>query len=176
MRGSPKFSLIVTHIPGWRERREAIDEVRYILGSVEYVGGYQNVLLFWAPRPLEAVEVLREKLPRWTPILRVIPVLDVVPPRVDSVRESVHRLLARAPPGPFAIRIDGYLLDADGRLMHRIDAIKVIAEGVERPVNLKTPAVLVYIKVVGRPAHKRAAIYVGPPRGILSVPRERGVG
>jgi len=176
LRGSPKFSLIVTHIPGWRERREAIDEVRYILGSVEYVGGYQNVLLFWAPRPLEAVEVLREKLPRWTPILRVIPVLDVVPPRVDSVRESVHRLLARAPPGPFAIRIDGYLLDADGRLMHRIDAIKVIAEGVERPVNLKTPAVLVYIKVVGRPAHKRAAIYVGPPRGILSVPRERGVG
>lgn len=176
MGGSERFSLVVTHIPGWHERREALDEVRHILGSVEYVGGYNNVLLLWTPRPLEAVERLRVGLPKWTPILRAIPVLDVVPPRVDAVRESVHRLLPSSPPGPFAIRIDGYLVDADGRLMHRLDSIKIIAEGIERPVNLRRPSVLVYIKVVGRPAHRRAAIYVGPPRGILSVPRERGVG
>ncbi|MEB2836232.1 MAG: THUMP domain-containing protein [Desulfurococcales archaeon] len=169
-----RFSLIVTHIPGYYERRDALEQLRDILGFVEYVGGYHNVLLLWVPRPLEAVELLRRKLPDWTPILRAIPVLDVVPPRVSAVRESVHRLLSKAPPGSFAVRVDGYLVDEDGRLMHRVDAARYIAEGVERPVNLGSPDVLVYIKVVGRPGRRSAAVYVGPPRGILSVPRERG--
>jgi len=171
-----RFTLIVTHVPGYFERREAVSELRSILGVVEVVSRYNNVLLLWHPRPLEAVNILRRSLPKSTPILRVIPVLDVRRPLVTEVREAVHKLLTRAPRGSFAIRIDGYLVDEDGRLMHRLDAVKFIAEGVERPVNLESPDVLVYIKVVGRPAHKAAAIYVGPREGILSIPRERGHG
>lgn len=168
------FNLIVTHLPGYYERREALDELRWILDSIDVVERYNNVLLLWVPRPREAVERLRRKLPEGTPVLRVIPVDRVTGLGVSEVREAVHELLSRAGPGSFAVRIDGHLVDEEGRLMHRVDSARVIAEGVERPVNLKSPEVLVYVKVVGRPGRRRAAIYVGPPRGILSLARERG--
>ncbi len=169
-----RFNLIVTYLPGYYERREALDELRWILEVFDIVDRYQNVLLLWVPRPLDAVERLRRRLPEDTPIQRVIPVNAVVPPLVNRVKEVVHELLTSAPEGSFAIKIDGHLVDGDGNLMHRVDSARFIAEGVERPVNLKKPDVLVYIKVVGRPGRKRAAVYVGPPRGILSVVRERG--
>jgi tRNA acetyltransferase TAN1 len=171
--GVREFNLIVTHLPGYYERREALNELRWILDPFSIVDRYHNVLLLWVPRPIEAVERLRRELPDDTPVLRVIPVSRVVQPDVKAVREAVHELIRGAPEGPFAVRIDGHL-HGPGGLLHRVDAARIIAEGIERPVNLKSPSVLVYVKVVGRPGRRRAAVYVGPPRGILSVVRERG--
>ena len=167
------FNLIVTHLPGWPNARDAERHLYWLLREVEVVHRAPNILLARVPDPRDAVARLRRSLPASTPILRVIPVDDVVYPRVDEVRESVHRLLAEAPEGSFAIKLDGHLYSEEGDRMHKLDAIKIIADGLDRPVNLSSPDVLVYIKVVRYRGGYLAAVYVGPPDGILSVVKER---
>ncbi len=169
-----KFNLIVTHLPGLPNKRDAIRHLTWLLDDVEIVDSRPNILLARVPDPEEAVARLRRSLPRDTPILRVIPVHAITYPRVEHVKRVVDDLLSRAPPGSFAIRIDGHLLDSEGRMMHRTDSAIVLAEGVERPVNLSGPDVLVYIKVVRYRRGYLAAVYVGPPSGILRVKDLRG--
>lgn len=165
------FNLIVTHLPGRPNARTAERQLVWLLPSIRIVFRMPNIILAKTPDPRDTVARLRRSLPRDTPILRVIPVDLVVEARVDTVREAVHRLLAKAPEGTYAIRIDGHLQDTEGRLMHKIDSIKVIAEGIERRVNLDNPDILVYIKTV-RYRGRKAAIYVGPPSGILSTVKQ----
>jgi len=167
------FNLIVTHLPGWPNARDAERQLYWLLRDVEVVYRAPNIILARVPDPRDAVARLRRALPRETPILRVIPVDEVVYPRVDEVREAVHRLLGEAPEGSFAIKLDGHLYGEEGERLHKIDAIRIIAEGLDRPVNLSDPDVLVYIKVVRYRGGYLAAIYVGPPDGILSVVKER---
>jgi len=172
--GEAPFNLVVTHLPGRPMARDAERQLVWLLPSVRIVSRAPNIILARVPDPRDAVARLRRSLPESTPILRVVPLDEVTGAGVWEVREAVHRLLARAPEGSYAIRIDGHLYDEEGRLMHRIDSIRVIAEGIERPVNLSNPDVLVYVKVVRFRGDYLAGIYVGPPRGILSLVKERG--
>ena len=162
------FNLVVTHLPGYPNKREAIRHLTWLLDDVEIIDSRPNIILARVPDPDDAVARLRRSLPRGTPILRVIPVHAVTYPKVEEVREVVHRLLRERGRGSFAIRIDGHLLDSEGRQMHKVDAAVVIAEGVGLPVNLSSPDTLVYIKVLRFRRSYVAAIYVGPPSGILS--------
>ena len=168
------FNLIVTHLPGFPNKRDAIRHLQWLLDDVEIVESRPNILLARVPDPDEAVERLRRSLPSETPILRVIPVHAVTYPRVEKVKTVIDNLLGKAPPGSFAIRIDGHLLDSESRMMHKTDAAVVLAEGVERPVNLSSPDILVYIKIVRYRRSYLAAVYVGPPDRILSVSKLRG--
>lgn len=173
--GVRRFNLIVTHLPGFHVRREAVKQLEEAVEGFRVVGYSHNVIYGVAPDPDRAVEEARRRLPRSTPILRIIPVYDVVKPYIDAVRRSVHKLLAERPEGSVAVRIDGHVLDESGRPMHRRDAAIAIMEGVERPVDLRSPDVLIYVKVVkvaGTRRSRVAAIYVGPPRGILSIVKE----
>jgi tRNA acetyltransferase TAN1 len=167
------FNLIVTHLPGYPNKRDAIRQLTWLLDEIEIVDSKPNILLAKVSDPIEAVKRLRRSLPENTPILRVIPVLRVVYPRVEQVRDVVHNLLKEMPPGSFAIKIDGHLYDSEGRMMHKVDSAQVIAEGIERPVNLRSPEILVYIKIVRFKRSYLAAIYVGRPENILSISKLR---
>ncbi len=167
------FNLIVTHLPGFPNKRDAMRHLQWLLDDIEIVESRPNILLVRVSDPGLAVERLRRSLPRDTPILRVVPVHAVTYPRVDEVKNVVDRLLSRAPPGSFAVRIDGHLLDSERKMMHKTDAAIVIADGIERPVNLSNPDILVYVKVVRYRRSYLAAIYVGPPSGILRVAKLR---
>ena len=163
----PPFNLIVTHLPGRPNARTAERQLVWLLPSIRIVYRMPNIILAKTPDPRDTVARLKRSLPAETPILRVIPVDAVVEARVEAVKRVVHRLLSQAPEGSYAIRLDGHLEDEEGRRMHKIDSIRVIADGIERPVNLDNPDILVYIKVV-KYRGRRAAVYVGPPNGILS--------
>lgn len=153
-------------------RREAIRQLENVIEGFKVIGYWQSIIYGLVDKPLEAVEAARKGLPKNTPVLRIIPIDDIVKPYIDAVKRSVHKLLPRWPEGTVAVRIDGYIMDESGRIMHRGDAAIAIMEGVDRPVNLKNPDVLIYVKVTRLGRGRVAAIYVGPPRGILSVVKE----
>lgn len=168
------FNLIVTHLPGWPHARDAERHLEWLLDGVEIVHRAPNILLAKVEDPRDAVGRLRRSLPASTPILRVIPVDTVTYPNVSDVRKAVHSLISKQPEGTYAIKLDGHLYGENGELMHKVDSIKIIADGIERPVNLSSPDILVYIKIVRYRRSHLAAIYVGPRNGILSTVKERG--
>lgn len=169
------FNLIVTHLPGSPAKREAIMELRRLLNDeVDIVATAPNIIFARVRDPDEAVSRIRSGLGEDTVILRVIPVYRVVDPNIEAVKKAVDDLLLQADPGSFAVRVDGYLRDSDGSLMHRRDAAIKIAEGVDRPVNLSSPDVLVYVKVIRIRGRYSAAVYVGPSSGIVSTAGLRG--
>jgi len=161
------FNLIVTHLPGYDEKRQALRQIHWLLDDYEVIDSRPNILLLKVSDPIAAAERLRRSLPAETPILRIIPVIETVYPSVEEVRDTVHRLM-EGREGSFAIKLDGHLYDSEGRMMHKLDAIKVIAEGIENPVNLSSPDTLVYIKIVKYRGRYLAAVYVGKPEGIVS--------
>lgn len=168
------FNLIITHSPGYEYRREVFRTLKYLLEDFEVLDIRENIILGRCPNPLKCVDSLRRSLPEATPILRVIPVLRVTSTYIDAVKEEVDDLLSLEGEGSFAIRIDGYLLDSKGQRLHRRDAAIILAEGIERPVNLSNPDILVYVKVVRFKGRHVAGIYVGPPDNILSTAKITG--
>ena len=167
------FNLIITHLPGWPNARDAERHLYWLLDDIKIVYSRPSLILAKVENPHEAVARLRRSLPDHTPILRVIPVDAVTYPRVSEVREAVHRLISHCPKGSYAIKIDGHLYNDDGEVMHKIDSIRIIADGIDRPVNLSSPDILVYIKVVPYRRGRLASIYVGKPDGILSIVKEK---
>ena len=167
-------NLLVTHLPVWGGRRLALEDLRTALkGRVRLVASHFNVLLLSVDYedPLEAVEDLRRGLPRDTVILRAIPIHKIItPPEVKDVARAVKEILSKAPPGSFAIRLEGRLLQG-GREVSRDEAVRILADSVERPVNLSNPDVLVLVKRFRLRKLVGAAVYVGPPSGILSTTR-----
>ncbi|MCE4599411.1 MAG: THUMP domain-containing protein [Desulfurococcales archaeon] len=168
-----RFNLVVSHLPGAASKREAIRELKMLIDDFEVRDVAPNLIYGWVKDPLGAVETLRSNLPSNTTILRVIPVMAVTPPYVDSVKSRIVELLEKAGQGSIAIRLDGYLQNDDGLLLHKREAIEALAEGLDRRVNLDNPDILVYIKVYRLRNKYVAGIYVGPKSGILSIPRER---
>ncbi len=169
----PRFNLVVSHLPGTHARRLVREELRALLGfdSVWFpVQGQSVTLAEYRGDPLEAVDILREGLPEDTVILKVVPALRVVEPEVEEVKSAVDELLAGAPEGSFAIRIQGRLLKG-GRPLGSREAVEALAEGVERPVDLEKPDVLVFVRVVNVRGLRAAAVYVGRPEGVLSLAR-----
>ncbi len=166
------FNMIVTHIPGYPMRRETIMQLRWILDRVDVLGYEHNKLYLRVTDPREAVDQIRNNIPEKTPILKVVPVDAVVEPSLEHVINKVQDLVGKTPEGTIAVKVDGYL-EHKGRLMHRPEAASEIGAALNRRVNLRNPDVLVYIKVTRYRGRYVAAIYVGPPTGILSIVKER---
>ncbi len=169
----PRFNLVVSHLPGLHARRLVREELRSVLGYDRVwfpVQGQSLTLAEYRGDPLEAVELLRKGLPEDTVILKVVPALRVVEPEVEAVKRVVDELLASAPEGSFAVRLQGRLLRG-GRPLGSMEAVRLLAEGVPRPVNLRSPDVLVLVRVVNVRGVRAAAVYVGRPSGVLSLAR-----
>ena len=162
------FNLIVTHLPGPENKRKALWILRQALPAFSIAYSRPHIILGIVRDPQEAVEILKSSLTRKSPILRVIPVSRVEAAFTSDVKRVVEEILKKQPEGSFAVRLDGYLRDDNGRLMRRRDAIIAIADSIDRKVNLNSPDILVYIKVVKFRGRRLAAIYVGPPDNIIS--------
>ena len=161
------FNLVVTHLPGPEAKRRTVWTLKQLIPGFTLVYSRPNILLGRVDDPLKAIEILRANLPPRTTILRVIPVLEVRSVKALEVKDAVEKLVAKAGEGSFAIRLDGYLEDENGRLMSRMEAIRLIARDIDRKVNLKNPDILVYIKTVKIHRMWFSAIYVGHPSNIL---------
>ncbi len=166
------FNLVVSHQPGYREARRVINVVRSVVRGVRVIDTPQSLVLLKVEDPYRAVEQLVRRVDlRSTPILRLIPVDVNTRPIVEHVREAVLRLAERIPRGAtFAVRLEGRLFDESGNPVHKLDAVRRIAEAVERPVNLRNPDYLVLVKTVSMSYGQRyAAVMVAPPRYLVSV-------
>jgi tRNA acetyltransferase TAN1 len=170
------FNLIASVEPGWREKRKALNFVRDNLPSARLFAELQSLLLFKVNEPYKAVRTLSEKLVGSNePILRLIPVDTVTPPYPKDVADAAYELVEKRckPSDTFAVKLEGHLFDPDtGRRLHKIDAVRTIAERIQLPVNLSNPSILVLVKVVkmSRSLYY-AAIMVAPPCVIYSKAR-----
>ena len=151
------FSLIVTHEPSIDNYRWARNQLRQIAGTkLRYVSSYQSVILYDLDEdPHEVAREIREALRNvGTPIIRVIPVDYVTDPYVDDVVEVVKENIAPKIPErtKFRVTLEGHLyrVREDGYRvrMHTIDAVREIAKYIDRPVDLKNPELIVFVKVV----------------------------
>ena len=173
-----EFNLIVIHEPGIDNYRWALNQVRQFLGNeLVYVSSYQSVILFKVDGdPHEAASKLRESLKdAATPIIRVVPVDYVTDPFIDEVAEVVKELAQKIPEGEtFRITLEGHLLavreDNTKVRMHTIDAIRELAEYVDRPVDLTNPSWIIYIRVVKyMRIRRKAAISLVRPEEVARV-------
>ena len=146
----------MTHEPYPENREWALRQIRECIGSdFVVVASRQSLMLLkvWDPYDtwLKIKKCLRDMD---TPIHRVIPVDEVVDPIVKKVAEKAWQLAEYRIPrdASYRVTLHGHLYDVDerGRLaqMHTIDAVRVIAEGIKRRVNLENPAWTVYVRVV----------------------------
>ncbi len=164
------FNLIVSHSPGWRNARRVITILKSVVKGLRVIDTPQSLVLAKTVDPYEAVENIASSIDlENTPILRVIPVDVNTRPIVSHVREAVAGLASKIPKSStFAVRVEGRLYDDELKPVHKIDAVRVIADVVERPVRLKNPDYLVLVKVVSLSYGQRyAAVMVAPPRYIL---------
>ncbi|MEM0491322.1 MAG: THUMP domain-containing protein [Acidilobaceae archaeon] len=118
--------------------------------------------------PIEAVNIIKSNITPKTTILRIIPVNEVRSVKLADVKSSILNLLSKIGEGSFAIRLEGHLLDDNGKIMRRIDSIVKLADEIDRSVNLKNPDILVYVKIVKFRGRWVSAIYVGSPNNIVS--------
>ncbi len=168
------FNLIVTHEPGYENFLLAKQQVLEILGEASIIDTAQSIMLLRVDDPYKAAKMIAEGIPESTPILRAVPVDEVVEPTTRKVGETVGRLAEeRIPPtSTFRIKLDGYLYRDMGGVwqrLHKQEAIEEIARHVDRPVNLSKPDWLIYIKVVRmHGGWEYAAIMVAPPSSIFS--------
>jgi tRNA acetyltransferase TAN1 len=166
------FNLIVSHYPGLREARRTVSVVKSVVRGARVIDTPHSLVLFKVEDPFEAVTRIVERVDlEQTPILRLIPVDANTRPYVSHVRSAVAWLADKIPEGAsFAIRLEGRLLDDSGNPLHKLDAVKLIAEVVDRPVNLRSPDYLVLVKTVSLSYGQRyAAIMVAPPSYVVSV-------
>ena len=174
------FNLIVTHYPGYDNFIVVKNQLHEILDDIRVVDSSQSILLALVNDPYKAVDIIRNSGLKDTPILRVIPVDEVVDVYVDRVADVSRKLLMeKSREGEsFRIRLDGKLYEyANGevRRLHRDEAIRIIAKDIDRPVNLTSPDWIIYIKVLKMyRVTELASVTVCRPDQILSFSR-RGV-
>lgn len=170
-----EFNLIVVHEAGADNYSWVRNYVHQLLGDrVKYASSYQSVILYRAEDPREAARLIRESA-TGTPVIKAIPVDYVTDPEVSRVREAVRKLAARIPPNePFRITLEGrlYRVNEQGftEELHTIDAIRELAEYVDRPVDLENPRWIIYVRVVRyHRVIKKAAISLLRPEELKRV-------
>jgi len=149
------FNLIVTHEPGRDNYYWALDQIREILGpNIQLIHSRQSIIFLKTDEPHKAAEKIRKMLQgSSTPIYRVIPIDIVTDPLIDRVSEAIRELAPKIPKdNTFRITLQGHLYKSDesGRFMrlHTMDSIKILAEYVDRRVNLTNPDWIILVKVV----------------------------
>ncbi|MDK6029318.1 hypothetical protein QPL79_08080 [Ignisphaera sp. 4213-co] len=150
------FNVIITLDPNRENINWAFSQINSCIGTSYIIAKVRSSLIllsvsepyrFW----FEVKKCLQGKD---TPIHRVIPVDEVVDPIITKVIEKARNYaLARIPVNAsYRITLHGkiYAIDERGKLvkMHTIDAVKAIAEGIDRKVDLENPEWVVYIRTV----------------------------
>ncbi len=173
------FNLIVAHEPGRWGFREALRVLRGLLPGALVFDTPKHLILLRVGDPYAAVERLAANLDSGQPILRAIPLDAVAPPYVEDVARLAARLAAEKAEGgeaTFAVRVEGRLWRREtGEPVSSREAVEAIAEGIDLPVDLRSPGLLVLVKVVRLSrAQRYAGIMVAPPSSIYSRDRRRG--
>lgn len=176
----PTFNLIITHLPGYDNYVTVLDQLKRVLGDeLVIVDTRQSIVLARVNDPYEAAERLVHGLPKATPVLRIIPVDEVTDAYVHRIAEVVRKLVSkRVPEGAsFKIVLDGHpydVVEGGAAIMHRSEAVKIIAEGIDRRVDLSNPDWVVYVKVLRLyGTTELAAVTVCPPDKIISLVKLR---
>ncbi|ADM28008.1 conserved hypothetical protein [Ignisphaera aggregans DSM 17230] len=150
------FNLIITCEPGRENIDWVFSQINSCIGTSYVIVRIRSSLILLAvSNPYEVWYNLKKCLyNKDTPIQRVIPVDEIVDPILDRVsRKAQEYALNRIPrDATYRVTLHGrlYSIDSSGRLVKisSMDAIKAIAEGIDRKVNLKNPDWVVYIRVV----------------------------
>ncbi len=169
------FNVIVAHEPGRWGFREALRFVKNVLPGVVVFDTPRNLLLLKVGDPFGAVRRIAESADVDSPVLRAIPLDGEVPAFVedvvDVVRELVGLKASRLGGRPsFAVRVEGRLYSREGGgPVSSVDAVRAIAEPVDLPVNLRSPDLLVLVKVVRLSRSQRyAGVMVADPGSVFS--------
>ncbi len=150
------FNLIVTFEPGRDNLDWAFSQINECIGTTYVVVRVRpSLMLLRVDDPYRVWKKLKECLCcRDTPIHRVVPVDEVVDPLVDKVAKKAQQYALKRIPenATYRITLHGklYTVDSSGRLtqMHSLDAIRIIASGIPRKVNLSNPDWTIYIRTV----------------------------
>jgi tRNA acetyltransferase TAN1 len=168
---------MITHEPGGENYRFVLSILRRIIGDYKLVDAGTAVILLRVDDPYRVIEELRNHRDELAIIYRVIPIDSIVNPYVEDVAEEAARLAEERIPRDKTYRVSlrGRLYWRETRMpAHSLDAIRVIAEKINRIVSLTHPDYLVYVRSV-RLYHRRrvASITVTTPDKILSLKSNR---
>ena len=168
-----EFNLIVTHEPGPDNYRYVLSMIHEIIPELVLVDTGPAVLLFKCNDPYDVVDRLREYRDMLRMVYRVIPVDRVVNAYVEDVAEDASLLAMEKIPEDktYRITLRGRLYWRETRApAHSLDAIRIIAEKINRQVSLTHPDYIVYIRSLKLYGRRRvAAITVTTPDKILSL-------
>ncbi|MCY0868312.1 MAG: THUMP domain-containing protein [Desulfurococcus sp.] len=167
------FNLLITHEPGLENFRLILSKLRSAGLEHIMVDKGSSVILLRVKDPYEFVSEFRSIAGEIPVVYRVIPVDAVTDPYVEVVAEKSGELAESRIPSDktFRVTLNGRLYWLETRLpAHTMDAVRVIAEKINRPVSLTSPDYLVYIRSV-KLYHRRryAAITVTTPDKILTL-------
>ena len=170
---SSRFDLVVTHEPGPYNYRFVLSVLREVLGDFRVVDSTYSVILIRTGNPYGAIDKLRSRADDLAVVYRVIPVDKVLDPYVEVVAEEAYRLASERIPEDKSYRVSlrGRLYWRETRLpASTIDAIKVIAERINRRVSLENPDYVVYVRSI-KFYHRRrvATLTVTERENILSL-------
>ena len=168
---------MITHEPGPENYRFVLSLLRDLIGDFQLVDAGTAVLLLRVDDPYRVVEELSRVRDKLNLIYRVIPIDKVTDPYVETVAEEAAKLAEeKIPPGKtYRVSLKGRLYWRETRMpAHSLDAIRVIAAKIDRPVSLTHPDYVVYIRSV-RLYHRRrvATLTVTTPDKILSLASSR---
>uniref|UniRef100_A0A7J2U2A9 THUMP domain-containing protein n=1 Tax=Ignisphaera aggregans TaxID=334771 RepID=A0A7J2U2A9_9CREN len=150
------FNVIVTLEPSKENHEWAFSQINSCVGaSYVIVRVRPSLILLSVAEPYKFwFEVKKCIYGKDTPLHRVVPVDAVVDPLIDRIAEKAQQLaLARIPENAtYRVTLHGkvFTLDDKNRLIriHSIDAIRVIAEKINRKVDLNNPEWVVYIRTI----------------------------
>lgn len=167
------FNIVITHEQGFDNYRFILSRLRRTGLDFTVVDKGPSVILLKVDDPYKAVETLRNYVSEIPIVYRVVPVDAVVDPYVEVVAKVAKELADQRIPlnKTFRVTLHGRLYWAETRLPARtMDAIRVIASGINRPVSLVNPDYVVYIRSIKLYYRRRyAAVTVAQPSMILSL-------
>jgi len=150
------LNLILTLEPGRENIEWAFSQLNECIGPTYIVVKVrQSLILLKVNNPYDVWTSLKKCLNnKSTPIHRVIPVDEIVDPIANKVAErAAYYANMRIPENAtYRVTLHGklYHLDEKKRLvkLHSIDAVRMIADKINRRVNLKNPDWVVYVRSI----------------------------
>jgi len=166
-----RFNLMITFEGGPYNYRYVLSLLRDLIGEYQLIDSSGSVMLLHVEDPYGVVSRLRVEKDRLNLIYRVIPVDHVLNPYVEEVAEKASQLAGEKIPQDktYRVTLHGRLYWRETRLpAHSIDAVRIIAEKIDRKVNLTNPDYVVYVRSI-KFYHRRrlAALTVTETRNIL---------
>lgn len=148
------FNIMITYEPGLDNSNWVFSQINSCIGtSYVIVKVKSSIILLNVQDPYVFWQEIKRCLQgKDTPIHRVIPVDKVTEPLIDSVAKiAKDYALHRIPESEtYRITLHGnlYTVNEYGRLVkiHSIDAVRYIAQYINRRVNLKNPQWVVYVR------------------------------